>query len=95
MENILCTGSRQQPIFNRGRNVRNKLKVGGALPQSLVFFCMQETPTNELSSQGAPDGDSPSPGSMAEPGLDAFPSADGFSEYWVKEERASGKQSGI
>lgn len=56
---------------------------------------MQETPTNELSSQGAPDGDSPSPGSMAEPGLDAFPSADGFSEYWVKEERASGKQSGI
>uniref|UniRef100_A0A670K6E6 non-specific serine/threonine protein kinase n=1 Tax=Podarcis muralis TaxID=64176 RepID=A0A670K6E6_PODMU len=67
----------------------------GALPQSLVFFCMQETPTNELSSQGAPDGDSPSPGSMAEPGLDAFPSADGFSEYWVKEERASGKQSGI
>lgn len=39
----------------------------------------KETPTNELSSQGAPDGDTPSPSSTAEPGLDAFPPADGFS----------------
>lgn len=47
----------------------------------LFLFLMQETPTNELSSQGAPGGDAIPPGSMAEPGLEVFPPADGFSEY--------------
>ncbi|XP_053217737.1 serine/threonine-protein kinase LMTK3 isoform X1 [Podarcis raffonei] len=56
-----------------------KRKMVSFFDDVTVYLFDQETPTNELSSQGAPDGDSPSPGSMAEPGLDAFPSADGFS----------------
>ncbi|XP_044303639.1 serine/threonine-protein kinase LMTK3 [Varanus komodoensis] len=56
-----------------------KRKMVSFFDDVTVYLFDQETPTNELSSQGAPDGDAPSPGSMAEPGLDAFPPADGFS----------------
>uniref|UniRef100_A0A8C6VJK8 Lemur tyrosine kinase 3 n=1 Tax=Naja naja TaxID=35670 RepID=A0A8C6VJK8_NAJNA len=63
-----------------------KRKMVSFFDDVTVYLFDQETPTNELSSQGAPDGDAPSPGSTAEPGLDAFPPADGFSEYWNKSE---------
>ncbi|KAG8140481.1 hypothetical protein E2320_003169 [Naja naja] len=56
-----------------------KRKMVSFFDDVTVYLFDQETPTNELSSQGAPDGDAPSPGSTAEPGLDAFPPADGFS----------------
>ncbi|XP_029142196.1 serine/threonine-protein kinase LMTK3-like, partial [Protobothrops mucrosquamatus] len=56
-----------------------KRKMVSFFDDVTIYLFDQETPTNELSSQGAPDGDAPSPGSAAEPGLDAFPPADGFS----------------
>ncbi|KAJ7313971.1 hypothetical protein JRQ81_005815 [Phrynocephalus forsythii] len=56
-----------------------KRKMVSFFDDVTVYLFDQETPTNELSSQGAPDGDAPSPGLMSEPGLDAFPPADGFS----------------
>ncbi|XP_061444684.1 serine/threonine-protein kinase LMTK3 [Rhineura floridana] len=56
-----------------------KRKMVSFFDDVTVYLFDQETPTNELSSQGAPDGDSPSPGLAAEPGLSAFPPADGFS----------------
>ncbi|KAM6452406.1 serine/threonine-protein kinase LMTK3 isoform 2-T3 [Liasis olivaceus] len=56
-----------------------KRKMVSFFDDVTVYLFDQETPTNELSSQGATDGDASSPGSAAEPGLDAFPPADGFS----------------
>nr|XP_060636408.1 serine/threonine-protein kinase LMTK3 isoform X2 [Anolis sagrei ordinatus] len=56
-----------------------KRKMVSFFDDVTVYLFDQETPTNELSSQGAPDGDTPSPGSTLEPGLDPFPPADGFS----------------
>ncbi|XP_053118880.1 serine/threonine-protein kinase LMTK3 isoform X2 [Hemicordylus capensis] len=56
-----------------------KRKMVSFFDDVTVYLFDQETPTNELSSQGAPDGDAPSPSSTTEPGLDAFPPADGFS----------------
>uniref|UniRef100_A0A8D2Q6I6 non-specific serine/threonine protein kinase n=1 Tax=Varanus komodoensis TaxID=61221 RepID=A0A8D2Q6I6_VARKO len=70
-----------------------KRKMVSFFDDVTVYLFDQETPTNELSSQGAPDGDAPSPGSMAEPGLDAFPPADGFSEYWGKKKGGHEKHS--
>nr|XP_020648417.1 serine/threonine-protein kinase LMTK3-like [Pogona vitticeps] len=56
-----------------------KRKMVSFFDDVTVYLFDQETPTNELSSQGAPDGDAPSPCLTSEPGLDAFPPADGFS----------------
>ncbi|KAL7990005.1 hypothetical protein Chor_012671, partial [Crotalus horridus] len=56
-----------------------KRKMVSFFDDVTIYLFDQETPTNELSSQGTLNGDAPSPGSAAEPGLDAFPPADGFS----------------
>ncbi|XP_066486459.1 serine/threonine-protein kinase LMTK3 [Tiliqua scincoides] len=56
-----------------------KRKMVSFFDDVTVYLFDQETPTNELSSQGAPDGDASSPSSNAEPSLDVFPPADGFS----------------
>uniref|UniRef100_A0A8D0HFL5 non-specific serine/threonine protein kinase n=1 Tax=Sphenodon punctatus TaxID=8508 RepID=A0A8D0HFL5_SPHPU len=57
-----------------------KRKMVSFFDDFTIYLFDQETPTNELSSQGAPDGDSPSPGPATESGLDPFPPADGFSK---------------
>ncbi|XP_060111938.1 serine/threonine-protein kinase LMTK3 isoform X1 [Heteronotia binoei] len=56
-----------------------KRKMVSFFDDVTVYLFDQETPTNELSSQGAPDGEAPTPGAITEPGLDSFPTADGFS----------------
>ncbi|XP_054850087.1 serine/threonine-protein kinase LMTK3 [Eublepharis macularius] len=56
-----------------------KRKMVSFFDDVTVYLFDQETPTNELSSQGAPDGEAPTPGAVTEHGLDTFPTADGFS----------------
>ncbi|XP_059584087.1 serine/threonine-protein kinase LMTK3 isoform X2 [Alligator mississippiensis] len=59
-----------------------KRKMVSFFDDVTVYLFDQETPTNELSSQSAPESDganSITPGTAGEPGLDAFSPADGFS----------------
>ncbi|KAH0626489.1 hypothetical protein JD844_001492 [Phrynosoma platyrhinos] len=56
-----------------------KRKMVSFFDDVTVYLFDQETPTNELSSQGAPDGDVLSPSSTLESRLDPFPPVDGFS----------------
>ncbi|XP_029440304.1 serine/threonine-protein kinase LMTK3 [Rhinatrema bivittatum] len=56
-----------------------KRKVVSFFDDVTVYLFDQETPTNELGTQSGAENEQTSPGPMAEAGIQAFPSSDGFS----------------